>query len=120
MFGNVFRKYPYQDFNEYNLDWLLNRMKQLNDDFNSFTISNKLKYADPIFWNSAKSYDPNTMVVNGNTAYISLKPVPPGVSINDPEYRIYVLFLRLFEKPRIMIKRFLAVFKKKIKGLFRF
>lgn len=42
------------------------------------------------------------------------------ISINDPEYRIYVLFLRLFEKPRIMIKWFLAVFKKKIKGLFRF
>lgn len=86
MFDNFFKKYPYQDYNAYNLDWLLCRMKKLNDDFDSFTISNKLKYANPINWSINKNYDPNTMVVNGNTAYISLKPVPPGVSINDTEY----------------------------------
>ncbi len=81
-----FNKYPYMDYNAFNLDYLLYRMKRLKDDFDSFTISNKLKYADPINWSITKNYDPNTIVVTDDVAYISLKPVPAGVSINDTEY----------------------------------
>ncbi len=81
-----FDQFPYTNFHELNLDWLLNQMKQLGTAFEDFVKSNKLKYADPITWDITKSYNPNTIVVDGSTAYISLQRVPAGTPIGDTNY----------------------------------
>lgn len=81
-----FNNFPYTNFHELNLDWLLNQMKELGTSFEDFVKSNKLKYADPITWDITKSYNPNTIVVDGNTAYISLQRVPAGTQITDTDY----------------------------------
>ena len=81
-----FNNFPYTNFHELNLDWLLNQMKELGTAFEDFVKSNKLKYADPITWDITKSYNPNTIVVDGNTAYISLQRVPAGTQITDTDY----------------------------------
>lgn len=81
-----FNNFPYTNFHELNLDWLLNQMKELGTAFEDFVKSNKLKYADPITWDITKSYNPNTIVVDGNTAYISLQRVPAGTPITDTDY----------------------------------
>lgn len=81
-----FNNFPYTNFHELNLDWLLNQMKELGTAFEDFVKSNKLKYADPITWDITKSYNPNTIVVDGSTAYISLQRVPAGTQITDTDY----------------------------------
>lgn len=81
-----FNNFPYTNFHELNLDWLLNQMKELGTAFEDFVKSNKLKYADPITWDITKSYNPNTIVVDGSTAYISLQRVPAGTPITDTDY----------------------------------
>ena len=52
-----------------------------------FTKINSIKYADPIKWDITSQYEANTVVTdtNGN-AYLSVKPVPAGISINRAEY----------------------------------
>lgn len=81
-----FNNFPYTNFHELNLDWLLNQMKELGTAFEDFVKANKLKYADPITWDITKSYNPNTIVVDGSTAYISLQRVPAGTPISDTDY----------------------------------
>ena len=87
-FNGIFRKYPYMDFNEYNLDWLLEQMKSLETAFNDFAAANHLVYADPVTWDITTTYNPNTIVVKmpEEVAYISLKRVPAGTPITDTEY----------------------------------
>ena len=52
-----------------------------------FTKINSIKYANPIQWNITSQYESNTVVTdtNGN-AYLSVQPVPAGISLNREEY----------------------------------
>lgn len=81
-------KYPYTDFHELNLDWIISKMIQLDHKLTNFVSLNTIKYADPIEWNIASQYGTNTVVIDPATgiAYISTQPVPAGVSISDPAY----------------------------------
>lgn len=83
-----FNNFPYTNFHELNLDWLLGEMKKLRGDFETYAETYQLHYADPIFWDITKSYEPMTIVVDQNTnwVYMSRKPVPPGVQITDTDY----------------------------------
>ncbi len=81
-------KYPYTDYHELNLDWLLGQMLQLKTDMRDFINQNVIKYADPIQWNITTQYEANTVVVepNSGNAYISSQPVPVGVVISNTDY----------------------------------
>lgn len=85
-FNGAFRKYPYQDLNEYNLDWIINRLKELDYDMTAFVESNVLKYHDPIDWDINTQYEANTVVRSGTKVYLSKKPVPVGVDISNVNY----------------------------------
>ena len=52
-----------------------------------FTKINSIKYANPLQWDITEQYESNTVVVdkNGN-AYLSVQPVPAGISINRTDY----------------------------------
>lgn len=90
---NFFNKYPYTDFHELNLDWILQEIKNLVETMNNFININSIKYANPIYWNIATSYEANTIVMDPvhYIAYLSLKAVPAGTSLTDTDYWMQIL-----------------------------
>ena len=69
----VFDHFPYTNFHELNLDWILQVLKYIETTMDEFVALNALKYADPIQWDITRQYEKNTIViepVSGN-AYIS-------------------------------------------------
>ena len=83
--------YPYTDFHELNLDFLLKSMEELKKAFASFTASNSLIFAEPLLHDLSNSYAKNTIVLDhdGN-AYISLQAVPVGIQLSDSSYWLMV------------------------------
>ena len=81
MFWN---KYPYTDFHELNLDWIIAKIMELNQDFDEFKAVNTITNGGA--WDITKQYQAWTIVSDNNIGYISLKPVPAGVAITNTEY----------------------------------
>lgn len=81
-------KYPYTDIGELNLDWVIEKIKEMEHDLKNFINLNTIKYADPILWSITTQYEANTVVVDPATgnAFISIQPVPSGVSISNTDY----------------------------------
>lgn len=81
-------KFPYTNFQELNLDWILQYLKEQEERIKDFIAVSTIKYADPIQWNIASQYEPNTVVIDGETglAYISVQAVPTGIAITNTEY----------------------------------
>ena len=80
--------YPYTNFHELNLDWIIMTVKKGEKDIADFIGVNTIKYANPILWDITSQYEANTVVVDGQSgnAYISVKPVPAGVHLNNSDY----------------------------------
>ena len=84
-------KYPYTDFHELNLDWILQQMYQLNLDMKTFVNINTIKYADPLQWSITTQYEQNTLVQDAmGMTYLSKQAVPVGISISNTDYWLKV------------------------------
>lgn len=83
----VFEQFPYANMHEMNLEWLLKKMKELDQAMETFKATESLKFADPIIWDITTQYEKSTIVLDptGN-AYLSLQAVPAGVQLNNDEY----------------------------------
>lgn len=83
MFWN---KYPYTNFHELNLDWILQKIKEMDKSLSEFEALNKITFAGE--WDITKQYPAWTIVnTNGGTeGYISIQPVPAGVTIDNTDY----------------------------------
>lgn len=81
-------QYPKTNFHELNLDWILAEIKKLEYTMDTFVSVSTVKYADPFQWNITTQYEVNTIVMDPNTgiAYISVQPVPAGISISNTAY----------------------------------
>lgn len=81
----LFNKYPYTDMHELNLDWILAKMKELDQEVDDFTVFNTITWAG--VWDATKSYVKWSIVqdTNGN-GYLSLQPVPPNVPLTNTAY----------------------------------
>ena len=87
-FGN---KYPYTDFHELNLDWILSVIRSLQSEMQTFVNVNTIKYADPILWDISSQYEQNTLVQDSDgITYLSKIAVPAGISINNTDYWLKV------------------------------
>lgn len=96
--GNAFfNEYPYTDFHEMNLTWVIQTILKMDKSLKEFIINNTIKYADPIQWDITRQYEENTIVIEANsgTAYLSVKPVPVGVDITNTDYWTPVFTLDL-------------------------
>lgn len=84
----VFEQFPYTNFHDLNLDWILKKLKDFEKDLTDFVAQNAIKYANPIDWNIEKQYEKNTVTVDPETgvAYLSIKPVPNGISIKNTDF----------------------------------
>ena len=94
----LFERFPYTNFHDLNLTWILNELKTLEHTINEFVSINALKYADPIQWNIVTQYEKNTIVIDPLTgsAYISVQPVPSGVALTNTDYWTVVFDLGSF------------------------
>lgn len=85
MSGNFINKYPYTDFHELNLDWVLKTVKDTEQKVNDFTVFNTLTWAG--VWDASKSYVKWSIVQdeNGN-GYLAVQPVPLNVPLTNENY----------------------------------
>lgn len=81
----LFENFPYTNFHEMNLDWILQKMVQLSNKVDEIA-SGKIQIADPIQWDITKQYPAFTVVMDGGNAYLSMQPVPYGTDIGNTDY----------------------------------
>ena len=78
---------PYTNFHDLNLDWIMEELNEFNTKLTNFVSLATIKYADPILWDITSQYEANTVVVDSKgNAYLSVKPVPSGVSLDRTEF----------------------------------
>ena len=94
----MFDHFPYTNFHELNMDWILQVLKEIEKTMDQFVAINSLKYADPIQWNIVRQYEKNTIVIDPltGTAYISVEAVPSGVALTNEDYWTVVFDLGIF------------------------
>lgn len=105
-YGFFEHDYPYTNFHELNLNWILRQMIELRANMRNFVNQNTIKYADPIQWNITTQYEGNTVVIepNSGNAYISSQPVPAGVAITNEDYwSVIGNFSQLYESIKASI-----------------
>ena len=82
---SLFENFPYTNFHELNLDWIVALIEELKKKVDIASIS-KITLADPLQWDITSQYEAYTVVMNNNNAYLSMQPVPYGISISNEEY----------------------------------
>ena len=81
----IFDKYPYTDFHELNLDWIIATIKEMDSTMDTFTALNTVTWAGD--WDPDTTYPAWSIVRDADgSAYISLKVVPAGVLLTDSDY----------------------------------
>ena len=84
---NPIHRAPYTNFHDLNLDWIMDELNEFNTKLTNFVSLATIKYANPIQWNITSQYEANTVVVDSTgNAYLSVKPVPSGVSLDRVEF----------------------------------
>ena len=84
---NPIHRAPYTNFHDLNLDWIMDELNEFNTKLTNFVSLATIKYANPIQWDITSQYEANTVVVDSNgNAYLSVKPVPSGVSLDRTEF----------------------------------
>lgn len=81
MFWN---KYPYTSMHELNLDWILAEIRKLQGEMADFEAVNTITFSGA--WDITKQYPAWTIVSDNNIGYVSIRPVPEGVQLNDTNY----------------------------------
>lgn len=77
-------KYPYTDFHELNLDWIINSIKEVNKAFDEFSVVNSIKFKG--VWDIRSQYPRWSIVDYNGVAYISTQDVPGGIETSNEKY----------------------------------
>ena len=88
--SNFLNQFPYSDFHEMNLDWILKEVKGISNEMKAFIASNEVSYEG--LWNITNQYERNDIVLDQVRGYlmISIQPVPAGIDILNSDYWIPV------------------------------
>lgn len=79
--------WPYTNFHELNLDWILETLKKQDAAIADFISLNSITYANPLQWDITRQYPKNQVVLDTNgDGYLSVQPVPVGVEIDNTDY----------------------------------
>lgn len=80
-------RWPYTDFHNLNLDWILDTLKKQDAAIADFISLNSITYANPLQWDITRQYPKNQVVLDTNgDGYLSVQPVPVGVEIDNTDY----------------------------------
>ena len=80
-------RWPYTNFHNLNLDWILETLKKQDAAIADFISLNSITYANPLQWDITRQYPKNQVVLDTNgDGYLSVQPVPVGVEIADTDY----------------------------------
>lgn len=80
-------RWPYTNFHELNLDWILETLKKQDAAIADFISLNSITYANPLQWDITRQYPKNQVVLDTNgDGYLSVQPVPVGVEIDNTDY----------------------------------
>lgn len=80
-------RWPYTNFHELNLDWILETLKKQDVAIADFISLNSITYANPLQWDITRQYPKNQVVLDTNgDGYLSVQPVPVGVEIDNADY----------------------------------
>lgn len=80
-------RWPYTDYHNLNLDWILDTLKKQDAAIADFISLNSITYANPLQWDITRQYPKNQVVLDTNgDGYLSVQPVPVGVEINNTDY----------------------------------
>ena len=84
---NPIHRAPYTNFHDLNLDWIIEVLNEFNTKLTNFVSLATIKYANPVQWDITSQYEANTVVVDSyGNAYLSVQPVPSGVSLDRTEF----------------------------------
>lgn len=97
-YGPFQHGWPYSNFHDLNLDWVISVIRELETKITQFVALNTVKYADPLQWDITRQYATNTVVIDPSdgTAYLSVQPVPSGVQISNTDYWTPIFTLQNF------------------------
>lgn len=90
MLGNFLNQFPYSDFHELNLDWIIKEMKNLAFKMQDFEAANSVSYEG--IWNITNQYQKWSIVLDSQTGYLMIakRIVPAGIAITNTDYWILV------------------------------
>ena len=84
---NIINNWPYTDLHNLNLDWIINKIKDLQEQVTEFTQDLPHVSAwNNGTWDQTHAYDANEIVFDDNKMYLSLRSVPAGVLISNTSY----------------------------------
>lgn len=88
----VFEEFPYTNFHELNLDWIIKEIKEMRADLNEALLDNfTITYANPIQWSILVPYDKYVLVLDSSdVAYLSMQEVPSGTALTNTNYWIEI------------------------------
>ena len=88
-------QFPYSDFHELNLDWIIKAIKELGKEMEEFEAVNEVEYSG--VWNITKQYKKWAIVLDQARGYmmISRQPVPSGIDITNNNYWVLVSPLKI-------------------------
>lgn len=87
-YGPFQHGWPYSNFHDLNLDWVLSTVNSIQKQFDLFVEQNAITPAEPIEWSITRQYPQNRIVTHKGQAYISKQPVPAGIDITDTDFWI--------------------------------
>lgn len=88
--SNFLSQFPYSDFHEMNLDWILKRIKELAAEMNDFEAANTVEYLG--IWDITKQYQKWSIVLDTQSGYLKIAKeiVPAGIAITNDAYWMLV------------------------------
>ena len=81
---SIFNSFPIMNAYSINLDWILKKIRELEDYVRNYTAVNNVAYAG--VWDITKQYPQWALVTDGDTSWLALQPVPVGIPLENAEY----------------------------------
>lgn len=87
--GAFGENFPYTNFHDLNLDWIIGKIKELETRVDEFELKNQIHYEGG--WDEHEAYTKYAIVSDGTYFYMSQKDTPPGILLTNQEYWLKVI-----------------------------
>lgn len=81
---SIFDGFPLMNAYAVNLDWIMKKIREIEEYVRNYTAVNKVAYAG--VWDITKQYPQWALVTDGETSWLSMQPVPKGIPLDNEDY----------------------------------